>query len=62
MKSDDKITHDDLEFLSGGNALVTRRAKAKSVRRAVVVRFLIDRSNPVIMREAASMPEAGFVH
>ena len=30
---------DDLEFLSAGNALLTRRAKAKSVRHAVVVRF-----------------------
>jgi hypothetical protein len=30
---------DDLEFLPGGNALLTRRAKAKSVRHAVVVRF-----------------------
>ncbi len=29
----------DLEFLSAGNALLTRRAKAKSVRHAVVVRF-----------------------
>ena len=30
---------DDLEFLPGGNALLTRRAKAKSARHAVVVRF-----------------------
>ncbi|MFZ5790641.1 MAG: hypothetical protein ACOY3L_08090 [Pseudomonadota bacterium] len=30
---------DDLEFLSAGNALLTRRAKAKSARYAVVVRF-----------------------
>jgi hypothetical protein len=30
---------DDLEFLSAGNALLTRRAKAKSPRHAVVVRF-----------------------
>jgi hypothetical protein len=30
---------DDLEFLSAGNALLTRRAKAKSERHAVVVRF-----------------------
>ena len=30
---------DDLEFLPAGNALLTRRAKAKSVRHAVVVRF-----------------------
>jgi hypothetical protein len=30
---------DDLEFLSAGNALLTRRAKAKSARHAVVVRF-----------------------
>ena len=29
----------DLEFLSAGNALLTRRAKAKSKRHAVVVRF-----------------------
>jgi hypothetical protein len=29
----------DLEFLSAGDALLTRRAKAKSPRRAVVVRF-----------------------
>ena len=29
----------DLEFLSAGNALLTRRAKAKSSRHAVVVRF-----------------------
>ena len=29
----------DLEFLPGGNALLTRRAKAKSTRHAVVVRF-----------------------
>ena len=29
----------DLEFLSAGNALLTRRAKAKSARHAVVVRF-----------------------
>jgi len=29
----------DLEFLSSGNALLTRRAKAKSARSAVVVRF-----------------------
>jgi hypothetical protein len=29
----------DLEFLSAGNALLTRRAKAKSPRHAVVVRF-----------------------
>jgi hypothetical protein len=30
---------DDLEFLSAGDALLTRRAKAKSTRYAVVVRF-----------------------
>ena len=30
---------DDLEFLSAGNALLTRRVKAKSTRHAVVVRF-----------------------
>lgn len=30
---------DDLEFLPSGNALLTRRAKAKSARTAVVVRF-----------------------
>jgi len=30
---------DDLEFLSAGNALLTRRVKAKSARHAVVVRF-----------------------
>jgi hypothetical protein len=30
---------DDLEFLSAGDALLTRRAKAKSARYAVVVRF-----------------------
>jgi hypothetical protein len=30
---------DDLEFLSAGDALLTRRAKAKSARHAVVVRF-----------------------
>ena len=30
---------DDLEFLPGGNALLTRRAKAKNARHAVVVRF-----------------------
>jgi hypothetical protein len=30
---------DDLEFLSAGNALLTRRAKAKSTRHAVVVTF-----------------------
>jgi hypothetical protein len=30
---------DDLEFLSAGDALLTRRAKAKSPRHAVVVRF-----------------------
>jgi len=30
---------DDLEFLSAGNALLTRRVKAKSTRYAVVVRF-----------------------
>jgi hypothetical protein len=30
---------DDLEFLSAGNALLTRRAKAKSARHAAVVRF-----------------------
>ena len=30
---------DDLEFLSAGNAMLTRRAKAKSARSAVVVRF-----------------------
>jgi hypothetical protein len=30
---------DDLEFLPAGDALLTRRAKAKSVRHAVVVRF-----------------------
>jgi len=30
---------DDLEFLPAGDALLTRRAKAKSARRAVVVRF-----------------------
>jgi hypothetical protein len=30
---------DDLEFLSAGDALLTRRVKAKSARRAVVVRF-----------------------
>ena len=30
---------DDLELLSAGNALLTRRAKAKSPRHAVVVRF-----------------------
>jgi hypothetical protein len=29
----------DLEFLPGGNALLTRRAKAKSARHAVVIRF-----------------------
>jgi hypothetical protein len=30
---------DDLEFLSAGDALLTRRVKAKSARHAVVVRF-----------------------
>src|SRR5207253_11176562 len=30
---------DDLEFLPAGDALLTRRAKAKSARHAVVVRF-----------------------
>jgi hypothetical protein len=30
---------DDLEFLGAGDALLTRRAKAKSTRCAVVVRF-----------------------
>jgi hypothetical protein len=30
---------DDLEFLPSGNALLTRRAKAKSARHAVVVKF-----------------------
>jgi hypothetical protein len=30
---------DDLEFLSAGDALLTRRVEAKSARRAVVVRF-----------------------
>jgi hypothetical protein len=30
---------DDLEYLASGDALLTRRAKAKSVRAAVVVRF-----------------------
>jgi hypothetical protein len=30
---------DDLEFVPAGNALLTRRAKAKSARHAVVVRF-----------------------
>jgi hypothetical protein len=30
---------DDLEFLSAGDALLTRRAKAKSARHAAVVRF-----------------------
>jgi len=30
---------DDLEFLPAGDALVSRRAKAKSTRCAVVVRF-----------------------
>ena len=30
---------DDLEFLSAGDALLTRRVKATSARRAVVVRF-----------------------
>jgi hypothetical protein len=30
---------DDLEFLAAGNALLTRRARAKSARQAVVVRF-----------------------
>jgi hypothetical protein len=30
---------DDLEFLSAGDALLTRRVKGKSARRAVVVRF-----------------------
>ena len=30
---------DDLEFLSAGDALLTRRVKAKSARRAVVMRF-----------------------
>ncbi len=30
---------DDLEFLSAGNALLTRRVRAKSARHAVVVRF-----------------------
>jgi hypothetical protein len=30
---------DDFEFLSAGDALLTRRVKAKSARYAVVVRF-----------------------
>jgi len=30
---------DDLEFLGAGDALLTRRARAKSPRHAVVVRF-----------------------
>jgi hypothetical protein len=30
---------DDLEFLPAGDALVTRRVRAKSTRHAVVVRF-----------------------
>ncbi len=34
-----RVGLDDLEFLSVGNALLTRRAKAKSTRYVVVVRF-----------------------
>ena len=33
------VSLDDLEFLSAGDALLTRRVKAKSARHAVVVRF-----------------------
>jgi hypothetical protein len=41
---------DDLEFLSAGNALLTRRAKAKSARHAVVVRFSKSRgTHPLLL-------------
>jgi hypothetical protein len=52
---------DDLEFLSAGDALLTRRAKAKSARHAVVVRFSKSRrryERQGLLVEAAAMTAA----
>ena len=52
---------DDLEFLSAGNALLTRRAKAKSARSAVVVRFSRARKRyerQGLLVESAALSEA----
>jgi hypothetical protein len=52
---------DGLEFLSAGNALLTRRAKAKSARSAVVVRFSRARKRyerKGILVEASALEEA----
>ena len=52
---------DDLEFLSAGNALLTRRAKAKSARHAVVVRFSRTRKRyerQGLLLEAQALDEA----
>jgi hypothetical protein len=58
---------DDLEYLAAGDALLTRRAKAKSARYAVVVRFSRSRSRyerlglllePLAIAEARSELEA----
>jgi hypothetical protein len=60
---------DDLEFLPSGNALLTRRVKAKSARTAVVVRFSkrrgrYERQGLLVEAEplAAVMQELGLDH
>jgi hypothetical protein len=52
---------DDLEFLGAGDALLTRRAKAKSARHAVVVRFSRSRrryERQGLLVEARALAEA----
>jgi hypothetical protein len=52
---------DDLEFLPAGNALLTRRVKAKSARHAVVVRFSKSRrryERQGLLVEAQALTEA----
>jgi hypothetical protein len=52
---------DDLEFLPAGDALLTRRAKAKSARSAVVVRFSRSRrryERQGLLVEAAALTDA----
>jgi hypothetical protein len=52
---------DDLEFLPAGNALLTRRVKAKSARHAVVVKFSRSRrryERQGLMVEARALTDA----
>jgi hypothetical protein len=62
---------DDLEFLPAGDALLSRRAKAKSARCALVVRFSRSRRRyerqgllvePLALADAAGLSSIGPFH